>query len=118
MAVHAQRLEETLSERERLAKALMNSPYVETVFPSDANFVLLEINSADDLFKRLLKFNVKIRDYRSTTGRVRVSVGSPDENTIALQAFGVADVADRSDRIGEMLLEQISKHGGMGLTLS
>ena len=150
MAVHAQRLEETLSERERLAKALMNSPYVETVFPSDANFVLLEINSADDLFKRLLKFNVKIRDYRSTTGRVRVSVGSPDENTIALQAFGVADVADRSDRIGEMfrktnetdvsvrvnlddvsqtkietgigfydhMLEQISKHGGMGLTLS
>ena len=150
MAVHAQRLEETLSERERLAKALVNSPYVKAVFPSDANFVLLEINKADELFKRLLKFNVKIRDYRSTTGRVRVSVGSPDENTIALQAFGVANIAEPSDRIGETfrktnetdisvrvnlddvsqtkietgigfydhMLEQISKHGGMGLTLS
>lgn len=150
MAVHAQRLDETLSERERLAEGLAKSEFVETVFPSDANFLLLEVNDAEALFARLRQFNVKIRDYRSTTGRVRVSVGSPAENTIALQAFGVSDVEKRTDRIGEMfrktnetdisvrvnlddpsqtkietgigfydhMLEQISKHGGMGLTLS
>ena len=150
MAVHAQRLKETLSERQRLSDGLANSEFVETVYPSDTNFILLEITNADALFKRLQQFNVKIRDYRSTTGRVRVSVGSPDENTIALQAFGVTDTPERTDRIGEMfrktnetdisvrvnlddvtqtkietgigfydhMLEQISKHGGMGLTLS
>ncbi len=150
MAVHAQRLAETLSERERLAEGLIKSNFVETVFPSDANFLLLEVNDADALFKRLRQFNVKIRDYRSTTGRVRISIGSPDENTIALQAFGVMEKAHRTDRIGEMfrktnetdisvrvnlddvsqtkietgigfydhMLEQIAKHGGMGLTLS
>ena len=150
MAVHTQRLAEALSERERLAEGLANSEFVETVYPSDANFVLLEVNDAEALFTRLRQFNVKIRDYRSTTGRVRVSVGSPDENTIALQAFGVTDTPERTDRIGEMfrktnetdisvrvnlddvsqtkietgigfydhMLEQISKHGGMGLTLS
>ena len=150
IAVHAQRLEETLSERQRLSEGLVNSEFVETVYPSDTNFILLEINNADALFKRLQQFNVKIRDYRSTTGCVRVSVGSPEENTIALQTFGVVNIIERNDRIGEMfrktnetdisvrvnlddvtqtkietgigfydhMLEQISKHGGMGLTLS
>ena len=150
MAVHAQRLAESLSERERLAENLGKSEFVETVYSSDANFVLLEVNDAEALFTRLRQFNVKIRDYRSTTGRIRVSVGSPDENTIALQAFSVTDTPERTDRIGEMfrktnetdisvrvnlddvsqtkietgigfydhMLEQISKHGGMGLTLS
>ena len=150
MAVHAQRLEEALTERARLAEGLAKSDFVETVYPSDANFLLLEVNDADALFAKLRQFNVKIRDYRSTTGRIRVSVGSPEENTIALQAFGVADTPERTDRIGEMfrktnetdisvrvnlddpsqtkietgigfydhMLEQISKHGGMGLTLS
>lgn len=150
MAVHAQRLAETISERQRLFVGLSKSKFVETVYPSDTNFVLLEINDAPALFSRLRQFNVKIRDYRSTTGRVRVSVGSPDENTIALQAFDVIDTIERTDRIGEMfrktnetdisvrvnlddvsqtkietgigfydhMLEQIAKHGGMGLTMA
>jgi len=150
MAVHAQRLAEALSERERLAEGLAKSKFVTTVYPSDANFILLDVNGAEELFSRLRQYNVKIRDYRSTTGRVRVSVGSPDENTVALQAFGVMERAERTDRIGEVfrktnetnisvrvnlddvtqtkietgigfydhMLEQIAKHGGMGLTLS
>jgi len=150
MSIHTQRLKETLFERGRLAKELVKSPFVNTAFSSDANFILLDIKDDTLLFNRLRQFNVKIRDYRTTTGRVRVSIGSPEENTTLLQAFDVTDKVDPSDRIGETfrktketdisvrvnlddisqtkietgigfydhMLEQIAKHGGLGLTLS
>ncbi len=150
MPVHAQRLAETLVERSKLAEGLKASKFVETVYPSDANFLLLKVKDEDALVAKLREFNVKIRDYRSTTGRMRISIGSPEENLIALQAFGVMDTPKQLDRIGEMfrktnetdisvrvnlddpsqtkietgngfydhMLEQISKHGNFGLTLS
>lgn len=150
MSVHAERTAETLEQRARLEAELMQSPYVKTVYPSAANFLLLDIQDDASLFEQLNKWNVKIRDYRSTTGKVRLSIGSPQENTIALKAFGVYPKSESQDRVGEEfrktnetdiavrvnlddsrvvkihtgigfydhMLEQIAKHGGMGLTLT
>lgn len=150
MAVHAKRLEEILSQRQNMGDGLTRSEFVETVYPSDTNFLLLSIKNDKALFERLRQFNVKIRDYRSSTGKVRVSIGSPEENAILLQAFKVTGQVERTDRIGETfrktketdisvrvnlddatqtkietgigfydhMLEQIAKHGDMGLTLS
>ena len=52
--------------------------------------------------RELSRRQVKIRDYRSTTGHMRISIGSPEENTVALQAFGVKQDEKRPDRIGEI----------------
>ena len=149
MGVHAERLEESLSERKRMAHALEKSPFVKKVYPSSANFLLLEVKNDDALMSELNKRAIKIRDYRTTTGRMRISIGSPEENTLALKAFGV--LADNKiERIGEVfrktnetdiairvnlddsskveietgigffdhMLEQIAKHGNMGLRLT
>lgn len=149
MGVHAERLSETLEERKRMEVELKKSPFVKTVYPSAANFLLLEVQNDEALVRELGKRAIKIRDYRSTTGRIRISIGSPAENTLALKAFGViAD--DKAERVGEIfrttketdiavrvnlddtskveietglgffdhMLEQIAKHGGMGLRLT
>ncbi|WP_409433944.1 histidinol-phosphate transaminase [Litorimonas sp. RW-G-Af-16] len=150
MSVHADRLAETLEQRDRLAAALPSSPFVKKVYPSAANFLLMELSDDAALFAELAKRNVKIRDYRATTGKVRLSIGSPEENTIALAAFGINQTDAKTDRIGEVfrktnetdisvrvnlddsrvvkintgigfydhMLEQIAKHGGMGLTMT
>ncbi len=150
MSVHADRIAETIEQRAYMRDELTNSPFVKTVYPSAANFLMLDVTDAEILFAQLAKRNVKIRDYRSTMGKVRISIGSPEDNTIALKAFGVSVRNERKDRIGEEfrktnetdiavrvnlddtrivkihtgigfydhMLEQIAKHGGMGLTLS
>ena len=150
MSVHAERIAETLEQRARMETELTRSPFVKTVYPSAANFLLLDIIDDNVLFTELTKRNVKIRDYRNSTGKVRISIGSPEENSIALKAFGVSPKNISQDRIGEEfrktnetdiavrvnlddtrvvkidtgigfydhMLEQIAKHGGMGLTLT
>lgn len=101
MAVHEQRLTECLSERDRVGKALKTSAFVKTLYPSAANFFLLELQDDDTALAALEKANVKIRHYPALN-RVRISIGSPEENTIMLRAFGVADRTAPKDRIGEM----------------
>ena len=102
MSTHAARLEEWLSERERMFTELQKSPYIAKVWPSEANFLLINVKDDEALMRELSRRQVKIRDYRSTTGHMRISIGSPEENTVALQAFGVKQDEKRPDRIGEI----------------
>jgi len=102
MSTHAARLEEWLSERERMFTELQKSPFITKVWPSEANFLLIDVKDDEALMRELARRQVKIRDYRSTTGHMRISIGSPEENTIALQAFGLSVDEKRPDRIGEV----------------
>jgi len=102
MSTHAARLDEWLSERERMFTELQKSPFIVKVWPSEANFLLIDVKDDEVLMRELSRRQVKIRDYRATTGHMRISIGSPEENTIALQAFGVGVDEKRPDRIGEV----------------
>lgn len=91
------------SERERLHDALLLSPYVKYVYPSEANFLLLRLNDAKRIYDRLLKQGIIVRD-RSTLklceNCLRITVGTPYENDMLLRALEVNRDEKCSARIG------------------
>jgi len=84
-----------LAERDRVAAALAASPAVRRVFPSDANFLLVQVDDAPALCARMETDGVKIRNRSALLdGAVRISIGTPEENDAMLGVL--AAHADRT----------------------
>jgi histidinol-phosphate aminotransferase len=82
-----ERIEETLSERARVMHELQTLPDVH-VFPSETNFFLMRVPHAELFYKQLLQDGITIRRQDHLPGLkncVRVSIGTPEENTAFLQ---------------------------------
>lgn len=79
-----------LEERQRLADALLHLPFVLQLYPSDANFLLVRVSDPDGLYHYLTDFGVIVRN-RSTVHRcegcLRITVGTPEENSTLLNAL-------------------------------
>jgi histidinol-phosphate aminotransferase len=80
----------TVEERERLGDELNELDYVQKVFPSDANFLLVKMNDAISVYQFLCKKGIIVRD-RSNVGLcencLRITVGTPDENKLLMEAL-------------------------------
>lgn len=75
-------IEGVVAERERVAAALAALAGVDRVWPSAANFLLFR-TGVPDLFDRLLRRGVLIRDFSTAPrldGCCRVTIGTPEEN--------------------------------------
>jgi histidinol-phosphate aminotransferase len=149
MAVVEQRRMILMSERDRLAPLLRESKFIAETCVSDANFILFEAADEAAMLAKLTAANIRIRDFRSKIpNHFRLSIGTREENNLALTALGVLTSKDAPQRIGETfrttketdvairvnlddpsavkidtglgfydhMLEQIAKHGGLGLT--
>lgn len=78
------------SERARLAAALPAFPFVKTVYPSDANFLLVKVDDADGLYETLLHKGIIVRNRSRVPGCegcLRLTVGLPRENDTLLQTL-------------------------------
>ena len=99
------RVRETLSERARVTDALADTGWALT--PSQGNFVLLAPDAptagSPGVHEQLLRLGVIVRDGASLgcPGRLRVSIGTPEENTAFLSARAeVARTAARETQPG------------------
>jgi histidinol-phosphate aminotransferase len=80
-------------ERVRLAGALADLPIVRRVWPSDANFLLVEAADAARVMEAGRRAGVLLRDFSATPytpGGVRISVGTPDQNDRLLRSLAAA----------------------------
>jgi histidinol-phosphate aminotransferase len=76
-----------ISERERLYEALLNIPGARP-YPSEANFIFFKVHDADAVYQKLLMHGVLIRNMNTAVrGALRVTVGTPEENDLFIDAF-------------------------------
>ncbi|MFT4093638.1 MAG: histidinol-phosphate transaminase [Niabella sp.] len=74
---------DTITQREWLEKELAQLPVTEKVFPSDANFLLVKMTSANDVFTYLQSEGIIVRNRNTTKGCegcLRITVGTAEEN--------------------------------------
>ena len=76
--------------RNALAEVIESMPYVEKVFPSDTNFLLVKILNARSLYEYLLTKGIVVRDRSSIENcadSLRITVGNEQENTQLVDAM-------------------------------
>ena len=76
-------VKEILAERSRMAEELQKLDCVETVYPSEANFLLVKVDDANARYNKLVESGVIVRN-RTTVqlceGCLRITIGSQTEN--------------------------------------
>src|ERR1700733_8017111 len=87
------KIDSLLEEREHLAARLRALPLVERVWPSDANFLLIDCRDADRLMRASLAGGTIVRDLRShpaLPNSLRISVGTRAQNETLLRSLEAA----------------------------
>jgi len=69
-------------EKDRVSKVLKTLSQVKKVYPSDANFLLVEVDNANGIYNNLVAQKTIIRNRNSVIKNcIRITIGSPEENT-------------------------------------
>ncbi len=77
-----------VSQRERLLAEMGKMNGIKP-FPSEANFILFRARDADKVYRGLLKQGILVKNIHDIIkGCLRVTVGTPDENTAFLKELG------------------------------
>lgn len=79
-----------LDERARLERELPRVPFVRKVWPSDANFLLVQVDEADATYDHLTRAGIIVRNrnrVKGCQGCLRITVGLPEENDKLLKSL-------------------------------
>lgn len=84
-----------LEQKNLLEKQLRQLPFVKKVFPSDANFLLVETMNAISIYNALLRQHIIVRNRSHVIyNALRISIGSPEENEQLINAMKQINLDD------------------------
>ena len=81
---------EIVGERAVVEAALQELPFVKRVYPSDANFILVEVEDARATYNFLAEKKIVVRNRHSVAlceGCIRITIGRPEENRALIRAL-------------------------------
>ena len=79
-----------IEERGKMAKYLAKLPFVTKIYPSDANFLLVEMTNARSIYNYLVENGIIVRDRSKIhlcDNSLRITIGTMDEDNVLLQAL-------------------------------
>ena len=79
-----------IAERKGMFAQLEKISFVEKVYPSDANFLLVRVDDANKRYAQLIQNNIVVRNRSKQVGCencLRFSVGTPQENQILIETL-------------------------------
>ena len=79
-----------VEEKLRVAEAIRQLPFCQKIYPSDANFLLVKMNNAQEIYDYLLERRIIVRNRTHTPlcqNCLRITIGSATENTRLLAAL-------------------------------
>ena len=83
-------IKQTVSEREKLVNELGLLAFVEKIYPSDANFILVKTNDARGIYQFLVGKGIIVRDRSKVElceGSLRITVGTAGENELLIKTL-------------------------------
>jgi len=83
-------IREIVKGRESLTRELLKIPQVQKIYPSDANFLLVKISNAREVYEYLLDQQIVVRDRSRVIlcdDCLRITVGTPLENENLIKAL-------------------------------
>ncbi len=83
-----QKVNEILAEKEKMIQELPQLTTVKKIYPSDANFLLVEVEDANDLYTKLVEQQIIIRNRNAVVKNcIRITIGTAAENQQLLNAL-------------------------------
>ncbi len=83
-------IRQTIEERSRLENKLQTFPFIEKIYPSDANFLLVKTKAAEELFRYLQQKGIIVRNRSTIPGCencLRITIGTQEENLKLIAAL-------------------------------